>query len=155
MKPRGFSLIELIVVLTIIGLSVSFVIPTLSKFSKTMELKGAVKKVSAILRYGRSEAVHKGRAYQVLFNPESREIRARLVETDENKTSEKVYFLPRGIDLKEIDAGSPQNPSDLPAIEFYPNGGSSGGRVVLNSQGRKGYGIKVHFLTGMVMVEEI
>jgi hypothetical protein len=38
-------------------------------------------------------------------------------------------------------------------IEFYPNGGSNGGAILLDSQDRMGYKIKVHLLTGMVEVE--
>ena len=40
-------------------------------------------------------------------------------------------------------------------IEFYSNGGSNGGTILLESEGQKGYKIKVHFLTGMVEVEKV
>ena len=155
MKEKGFSLIEVIIVLAIIAVSVSLVTPSLSRLSKTMELKGAAKRVSGILRYCRNEAIQRGQDYQIVFNPESREITARRIEVNANEAVQRVFSLPKAIDLKEIEAGSPQHPSDLPAIEFYPNGGSNGGRIVLESGDRKGYGIKVHFLTGIVTIESI
>jgi len=46
-------------------------------------------------------------------------------------------------------------PSDLPTIEFYPNGGSNGGTILLETEGEKGYRIRVHFLTGMVVIGEV
>ena len=162
MKNKGFSLIELVIVLILISLSISLVTPALSRFSKTVELKAAVKKVSGILRYYRSEAVQKGKVHRVLFDPDSREVRVHPVEPAENKEGEgkgegkdaqKRYILPEGVQMKEVRIPSPRLPSDLPAIEFYPNGGSNGGSILLDRQDHKGYRIKVHFLTGMVEIE--
>lgn len=166
MKSKGFSLMELIIVLTILALSISLVASSLSNLSKTVELKAAAKKVSGILRYYRSEAINKGSVYQVLFDPESRAVKVQSVSltepadetgADEKKGGEGVktlYGLPEGVQMKELDFPSPEYPCDLPAVEFYPNGGSNGGSVLINSLERKGYRIKVDFLTGMVMIEQ-
>jgi general secretion pathway protein H len=166
MKNKGFSLMELIVVLTILVLSVSLVTSSLSNLSRTIELKAAAKKVSGILRYYRSEAVNKGSIYQVLFDSELRAVKVQSVSStesaDEKGADEKkgrevaktLYGLPQGVQMRDLDFPSPQYPCDLPAIEFYPNGGSNGGSVLLNSQERKGYRIKVDFLTGIVEVEK-
>jgi general secretion pathway protein H len=171
MRSRGFSLVELIVVLVVIGLSVSLVMPSLSRFSKTIELKGAARKISAILRYGRSEAVSKGQTYQIILDSDSGEVRVQKTEFSEEKvgttrlreeelkreekTVRQMYHLPGGINVKEVDIASPQYSSDYPTIEFYPNGGSNGGSFLLNSEELGGYRIKVHFLTGMVAIEKV
>jgi general secretion pathway protein H len=164
MKDRGFSLLELIVVLVLIGLATSLVVPSLSRVSKTIELQAAAKKVSGILRYYRSEAVNKGLVYQVLFDSESREVKVQSIdvsgekEEDEKKegtSPKKMYVLPSGIQMKEIDFPSPGYPSDLPAIEFYPNGTSSGGTILLDSQSHKGYRIQINLFTGGVKVEKV
>lgn len=157
---------ELIVVLIILALSAALVTSSLSNLSRTVELKAAAKKVSGILRYYRSEAVNKGLVYQVLFDSELRAIKVQSVsitessvekEEDEKKEEgapKTLYGLPKGIQMKELDFASPQYPCDLPAIEFYPNGGSNGGSVLFDSQEREGYRIKIHFLTGVVEVEK-
>jgi general secretion pathway protein H len=165
MKERGFTLFEVIIVLTLFTLSTLLVIPSLSRFSKGIELTGSAKKVSAILRYCRSEAVNKGRIYQVFFDSESQEVKVRFMkrmeeekgdeEKKEEETPEKRYFLPKPVRIKEVKVESTQYPSDLPAIEFYPNGGSNGGSILLDSQDRKGYRINVNFLTGMVEIEKV
>jgi type II secretion system protein H len=166
MRDQGFSLIELIIVLTILALSVALVTSSMSNLSRTVELKAAAKKVSGILRYYRSEAINKGSVYQVLFDPESRAVKVQSISlaepADEKEASEKkagegfktLYGLPEGVRMKEIDFPSPQYPCDLPAVEFYPNGGSNGGSVLFDSQERKGYRIKIHFLTGEVKIEQ-
>jgi prepilin-type N-terminal cleavage/methylation domain-containing protein len=165
MKEKGFSLLELIMVLTILILSITLVTSSMSNLSRTIELKAAAKKVSGILRYYRSEAIHKGTVYQVLFDSELRAVKVQSVSLTEQadeeagdvkrvgESSKTLYGLPEGVRMKEIDFTSPQYPSDLPTIEFYPNGGSNGGSVLFDSQERKGYRIKIHFLTGAVAIE--
>ncbi len=166
MKSKGFSLMELVIVLTIIALSVSLVASSFSNLSGTIELKAAAKKVSGILRYYRSEAVNKGLVYQILFDSESKAVKVQSIsitepaagkEEDEKKeeeTPKTLYGLPKAVQMKELDFTSPQYPCDLPAIEFYPNGGSNGGSVLFSSPDRGGYRIKVHFLTGEVEIEK-
>jgi len=162
MNRRGFSLIELILVLILIGLSVALVSPSLSRFSQRIELKTTAQKISGILRYFRNESIQKGKVYQVLFDPDQREVRVQAVD-EEGETGEenpdhperfqKRYLLPQGIQMKEVKIPTPQYPAGLPAIEFYPNGGSNGGSLLLETQEPKGYRIRVHFLTGIVEIE--
>ena len=157
-------MIELIIVLAVIGLSASLVIPSLSQFSKTVELKGAARKISAILRYCRSEAVNKGQTYQVVFDSDLREVRVQKTESSDEKEEDikrerkpvrQMYHLPAGINVKEVNIASPEYSSDYPTIEFYPNGGSNGGAFLLKSEERGGFRIKVHFLTGIVAIEKV
>ena len=176
MKNKGFSLIEMMVVLILMGLSMFLATPLLSGFSKTVELKGATKKISAILRYCRSEAVNRGKVYQVLFDPDLGQVNVQPIEEKEEdqeakdvtkdvtdvtkdqpkeQPKQRTYTLPKGVDIKEVKANSPQYPSDYAVIEFYPNGGSNGGMIRLDSPDRKGYRIKVHFLTGIVEIEKV
>jgi general secretion pathway protein H len=168
-KNKGFSLIEVMVVLILISLSMFLATPLLSGFSKTAELKGATKKISAILRYSRSEAVNRGKVYQVLFDSDLRQVNVQPIEEKEedeeakdgtkdeakDEPKRKTYTLPKGVDIKEVKANSPQYPSDYAVIEFYPNGGSNGGTIRLDSPDRNGYRIKVHFLTGIVEIEGV
>jgi type II secretion system protein H len=166
MRNKGFSFLELMVVLVILSLSISLVTPSLSRFLRTVELKGAAKKVSGILRYCRSEAVRKGLVYQVLFDSDLRGIKVLVKESAETKkeevkkeevkkeeeVSKKIYSLPDGIQIRKVDIAAPQYSTDLQTLEFYPNGGSNGGSILLNGQDRNGFQIEVHFLTGMVKI---
>jgi len=157
---------EVIIVLTILVLSASLVTSSMSNLSRTIELKASAKKVSGILRYYRSEAINKGLVYQVLFDSESKAVKVQSIplaepaierEAGEKKGGEgakTLYGLPEGVRMKELDFPAPEYPCDLPAVEFYPNGGSNGGSVLLDSQERKGYRIKIHFITGAVTIEQ-
>ncbi len=186
MKNKGFSLIEMMVVLILISFTIFLVAPLLSGISKTVELKGSAKKVSAILRYCRSQAANQGKVYQALFDLDLGQVHVQSIqekeedeevkdgEKDETKDGPKggmmdgwkdepkpkTYTLPKGVEIKEVKANSPEYPSDLAVIEFYPNGGSNGGTIRLDSSGgnssvRTGYRIKVNFLTGIVEIEKV
>lgn len=155
---------ELVIVLVLIGLSAALAAPSLSKIAKRIELRAAAQTISGILRYYRSEAVHKGKVQQILFDTDRREVRVQVVatdpekgekETEEKKGPAKKYALPGGIQMKEIKIPPPQYPSDVPTIEFYPNGGSNGGTLILEESENKGYQIKVNFLTGMVEIKGV
>jgi len=118
MRKNGYSLLELIIVLILISLSTALVTPSLSRFSKTIELKASAKKVSGVLRYCRSEAINKGLVYQVIFNPELREVMVQSIDLNEEKKegdkkeelSGKTYSLPQGIEMKEVNLTSPNIP---------------------------------------------
>jgi len=169
MRNRGFSLIEMVVVLVLISLSIALITPSFSRFSQRVELKATAQRVSGILRYFRSESIQKGKVYQIIFDSGTGEIRIRALEKEERegegkqeegkkgvqeaKAPEMRYPLPGGIQIKEVKIPSPEFPSDLPTIEFYPTGGSNGGAILLEIQDQKGYWIKVHFLTGIVGIE--
>ncbi len=169
MKERGFSLLEIVVVLVLLSLCIALIAPSLSRFSTSIELKAAAKKVAAILRYSRSEAINKGKVYQVIFDANLMEVKVQPVETDQEETDKKeagetsetnetpktrTYVLPASVQMKELNIESTQYPADLPAFEFYPNGGSNGGDILLDSRSQKGFKIKVHFLTGNVVIEK-
>ena len=163
MKNRGFSFIEVIVVLVLLSLSYALVAPALSRFSMSVELKSSAKKVAAILRYYRSEAINRGKVYQVIFDSNLMQVKVQGVDLEtqeetektEVKDTQKAYLLPAGVQMKDLNIESTQYPSDLPAIEFYPNGGSNGGDILLNTQTQKGYKIRVNFLTGTVAIEKV
>ncbi len=168
MRNKGFTLIEIAVVLLITGLAIALITPALSRFSSTVELKAAAKKVSAILRYSRSEAVNQGKVYQILFDLDLNQVRVQPAVSEEEKeesetkegdkqgdSGKKTYALPPGVRIKEVKVESTQYPSDLPAIEFYSNGGSNGGEITLDSQNLPGYTIKINFLTGVVGIEKV
>ncbi len=161
MKGRGFALIELVVVLILISLSLALVAPSFSRVSRSIELKAAAQKISTILRYYRSEAVQTGKTQQILFDPDLREVRVQTVEVPiaegeeakrEISAVDKKFTLPEGIQMRELKIPAPQNPADFPAIEFYPNGGSNGGSLLVERLEQKGYRIKVNFLTGAVEI---
>jgi len=171
-NPSGFSLLELIVVLVIIGMVAAFVGPKLAGSMTNINLKTASKKVAASLRYARSQAVSEGLDYVARFDLEANRVSIvpgkRASEGSEADSSDgagvdvderggvdrlKVYELPDGVSLIMGISGDTETDSGVFEIIFLFDGGSSGGEVVLVNQRERAYMVAVDFITGAVRVE--
>lgn len=163
MRRRGFSLLELVVVLFIIGLSASLLAPAFSRVLKATELKATARKISSILRNSRSEAVHRGVVQRILFDLPSKSLKvqsfqAEVVEGDERRDpppTVKTFLIPGWVEIQELKTSPGQLPSEEPAIEFYPNGSSTGGSFLVVGNGQGAYRIEVHPITGSVRIERL
>lgn len=153
-RSRGFSLLELIIVILIMSLLAILVTPSLTRTISHMEVKSTAKKISAILRSCRNNAANKNRTYQVSLDSESRVVSVSSAEEGEEKlTLEETYPLPKEIRMEKIDVGKTFFESSAPSFEFYPNGGANGGTAVIRGGENQGFSIGVDFLTGSVKVE--
>jgi len=94
-SQRGFSLIELMVVLIIFGLIVGFSLPSFQRFSSTLQLRGAGENVAGQLRLAREKAIATGVAQPVSFHYDY------LGESDYRTTPSAgvggSWRLPRGV----------------------------------------------------------
>ena len=172
---KGFTLIELIVVLVIVSIMAAMVSPTISRSISSFKLKTATRKVAAALRYARSQAVSRAEAYQAVFSLDENQVTVSPVE-DQGEKSEggegsegeevgkqngnrpdkpKVYTLPDEVKFCKVIIDEEEITSGDATITFNVNGGSEGGEVFLSDEEEKrGYGIRVNFLTGAVEIEE-
>jgi general secretion pathway protein H len=178
---RGFTLIELILVLVIAGFIISLVAPAISS-TTGLHLKTAAKRVAAGLRYARSQAVTTGDVYRIAFDIDRNEmIIERMVEGDpyglqaggarwweENAEEEegieessaqqnekKNYRLPKGIAIASVVADDEEITEGEALLEFYPNGSCTGGDVFLMDDRERTYRVAMEFITGVVTIEEV
>lgn len=66
-RIRGFSMIELVFVILIMGIMFAVSIPAYNSFRKTHDLKGAVQDVAAQLRLAREKAIATGEPQMMHF----------------------------------------------------------------------------------------
>jgi len=124
----GFTLLELLVVLTILGLIGALAVPLLGRRGGGAALTGASAEVRAGLRTARATAIGEGRA--VLF-----------------RGDQGAFWIDRRrYPLDGAEAISVTTPGAA-RIAFYPTGASSGGRVVLRGSTARGE-IAVDPITG-------
>jgi general secretion pathway protein H len=142
-RSAGVTMLELLVVLSIMALAAAFVVPLFGAGVSTAELKGAARQVAAGLRLARSEALATRQETRLLLDVEQRTMR---VERDQ-----QVHALPPGIELKLFTAESDLVNAKVGAIRFFADGGSNGGRITLASGERK-YEVDVDWLTGRVAI---
>jgi general secretion pathway protein H len=142
-RARGVTLLELLVVLSLIGILVAMVVPMLGGGVSTTELKSSARQMAAALRLARSEALATRREHSVRLDLERRVFR---VEGDTREVA-----LPRDVELKLFTAQSDLVSDKAGAIRFFPDGGSNGGRVTIGAGERK-YEVDVDWLTGRVAI---
>jgi general secretion pathway protein H len=142
-RQRGFTLIELMVVLAILGLAYALVPPLFSGALATAELKGATRQLAAGLRQVRNYAVVKRTEAVLTLDVENRE----FTMSGDSRT----YRLPRQVQLKLQTAQREAINDKIASIRFYADGSSDGGRVTLDS-GERSFEVDVNWLTGRVAI---
>lgn len=139
----GFTLLELMVVLAIATLLLALAPPLIGSAIPGVELKAAARRVVSGLRLTREEAIRSGRDAAFTIDVE-----ARAFQVDGGYRRAQ---LPEGLDLK-LEAAEAEMLSDhAGAVRFYPDGSSTGGRIVL-ARDDKGYQVGVEWLTGRVRI---
>ena len=145
MRSRGITLLELLLVLGIIAMLFAVALPRVEGGVSGTDLKAAARKVAAGLREARITAVSQ-HAQTVL-------------EIDLDQHSFRVsgdpreYTLPAKTDLKLYTAQQEIVNDRVGSIRFYPDGGSTGGRITVAAGDRK-YDIDVNWLTGRVDISQ-
>jgi general secretion pathway protein H len=140
---EGVTLLELLIVLSIMAIVAALVLPTFGNGVSTSELKGSAREVAAALRFARSEALATRQETRVVLDLESR--------TFAGDRDRRVHTLPRLVELKLFTAQSDLVSDKVGAIRFFPDGGSNGGRVTLAAGDRK-FDIDIDWLTGRVAI---
>ncbi len=130
----GFSLLELLLVMVIIGMAVAVVVPRLSNSEVTI-LKAQTRKEVAKLNNARRSAIVEGKQKVVSFHEGKDANRGVTVQLAGNYLSEDE-----------------EEESKTFEIIFYPEGGSSGGAIVLIYKYHKAK-ITVSPITGKVESE--
>ena len=139
----GFTLIELLVVMVIMVLAYSLVGPLVSTGVAGTELKASARQLAAGLRKARSEAVARRRETVLTVDVEERRFQL--------SGDERLYRLPKDMEIKLFTAQSELLNERTGSIRFFPDGGSTGGRITVSAHDRK-YEVDVNWLTGQVVI---
>lgn len=140
---RGFTLVELLVVLLIVGVLLALTPPALNRALPGLELRAAAREVATSLREARGRAIRANTEAVVTFDLAESVYR---LEGDE-----RVHALDRAWELALVVGESERLGDDGGRIRFFPDGASTGGQVSLAS-GDNAYHVVVDWLTGDVDV---
>lgn len=139
----GFTLVEMLVVLVIIALMLAMVGTSISRGVSGAEMRTAAHKVAASLRYTRTQAILRKAEQVFLVDTENRTFQA---------PGRKLETLPKGMNVELNTARSELTSETVGGIRFYPDGGSTGGNVRLEANGRV-YRVNIAWLTGEASLE--
>jgi general secretion pathway protein H len=144
-REKGFTLVELLLVLMLVAMMLALVGTSISKSISGAEMRNASRKVAASLRYTRTQAILSKSEQLFLVDTETREYRA---------ADREAVTLPEGMNVELNTARSELTSETAGGIRFYPDGGSTGGNVRLEANGRV-YRVNVAWLTGEASLEQV
>lgn len=136
-RTAGFTLIEMIVVLVVLGLTLGLIIGRGPMHSPTLDARTAARDMAQALRLARSRAIMSDRSVSVVLD--------RPIRID----GSPYQSLPPAVG---VAATSPTG-QPIAAIRFAPDGSSSGARIALAEKGSVRY-VVVDWLTGRVSVDD-
>jgi general secretion pathway protein H len=140
---RGFTILEVIVVLVLAGILYTLMLAVPLRGASVADLKSAARTLASGLRHAQTTAMVTRRDTVLSLDLDAREY-VMPGDTEARK-------LPDGIDLKLYTAQSEVTSERKGAIRFYPDGSSTGGRITVSAGERK-YLVDVDWLTGRVSI---
>ena len=143
-REAGFTLLELIVTLTILGLALALIVGYKPPWSSGLGLRGTAAELASGLRLARSEAILRNQA--IAFEIDLAGHRYRVGQG-------AVRQLPAQLKLALLTVTGEQHYAAQGAIRFNPDGSSTGGRIEV-ADGARSIAVGVDWLSGRVCVAE-
>ena len=142
---RGFTLLEIMVVLIIVGLMVALVPPLFSGAVSGTKVKGSARDLVVALRETRSKAIIHNNEQLVHLDLETPRYRIG---------NGKIQPLPDNVVIAvETITGTEVDPRAQHTLRFFPDGSSSGELLTLSGGGRV-YHLQLNWLTGGITITE-
>lgn len=143
-RNEGFTLLELLMVMTIIALGATVMSISMRPARGLADLKSAAMNTASRFREARSAAINRHTAQVVLIDAGR-----RTIKYGRPRSSDRID---KDISLRVTAAASERLSASLSGIRFFPNGSSTGGGVRFERRG-KAYEVRVNWLTGRVVVK--
>jgi type II secretion system protein H len=159
----GFTLIELMVALSVLGVLMAIAVPTMSSHMALQEIRGSAQQVVDVLRDARDSAMNEGQPRYVLFDPGSpagyeiwRYDGSAWVQEEEETLHASVTFsdadvtFPALADRPESGASVPENAAYFDTRGRYPFGSAASYSLTLHGRLGKTEVLTLYSQTGQV-----
>jgi prepilin-type N-terminal cleavage/methylation domain-containing protein len=140
-RPPGFTLIELIVVLAVVAVAMAFVLPSVGRGTETLRLRSEAKRVAALVREARLQAVSQHRATRVALDRASNTV---TLTVGDSERPHRTVELPAGMKIT-VDVGGE-------SLTFSSRGLTRETRWIVEAAGGREMAIDVHPISGRVTV---
>lgn len=150
---RGFTLVELMVVLAIAALMAGVVMTAGARMFDTMQYRDAVRKLSNAASTARYQAITKGSPMDLVLEPEAGRFQIR--PAGQPVEADGMSSLGGDLEFGMVSAREVSPGNGLAAIRFYPEGGSTGGSISVQRSNGSGVRLRVDWLLGRVSQEAL
>jgi prepilin-type N-terminal cleavage/methylation domain-containing protein len=154
-NARGFTLLEIILVLVFIGLIAGLTTPFVMSTLERIKHQTEAREINSALRYARSEAITRKTVTTFNANIASKKY---WISNKESKTSSVSKTLDPEFSMSYMTSNEETIESGTFAINFYPRGNSGGGTIqiakVSPGKSDSAYEITIDPITGSSRIEQ-
>ena len=139
-REAGFSLLEIMIALAILALATALVGVAFARSSTGFRFEAAAQDLTLTLREAHARALRSGRDIAVVLDVDAHTYQLH---------ADRPIDIPNDTAIRVVSASQAMTSTRRPAFSFSPDGGSTGGSIVL-SQADRSATITVDWLTGAV-----
>jgi|TARA_Y100000031_G_C8052445_1_gene306787 prepilin-type N-terminal cleavage/methylation domain-containing protein len=152
-RQKGFTLVEMLVVLAIIAMIMGLSVPFTTSFGKGLKIKTSARAIVGTIRLARSYAITRRKEYTIVFDVENNEY---WIEDSSSKILEKKRRFPSSIKFK-IAGDEDQDPVTFEddKVTFNATGAIEGisGSITITDRKNQSRTISIIGSTGKITVE--
>jgi general secretion pathway protein H len=141
----GFTLIEIVVVLAVLGFALVLLVGFRPPWSKGLDIESTAAELAGQLRLVRSQAIAANQSVALELDLPGRRYRGGAAA---------ARALPAGLAIELLTVAGERRAGGVDGIRFHPDGSSTGGRIVL-ADGTRRVAVGVDWLTGRVTVADV
>ena len=139
-REAGFSLLEIMIALAILALATALVGVAFARSSTGFRFDATAQELALTLREAHARALRSGRDVAVVLDVDAHTYQLH---------ADRPIDIPQETAIRVVSAGQAMTSTRRPAFSFSPDGGSTGGSIVLSRPDRSAT-ITVDWLTGAV-----
>lgn len=129
-SQKGFTLLEILIVLAVIILVLAVSYPSLSRGTAALSLRTTGRDILSTFRYAREKAVTQQSGMIVTVDRENQKLRL----TDDFGEGNREYILPENVRIQRVVLGGTETEEGSAAVRFLPNGSSDTVEIILQSR---------------------
>lgn len=127
---KGFTLLELLIVLAVLVLVLAVSYPSLSRGTAALSLRTTGRDVLNTFRHAREKAVTQQSGMRVTVDRENQ----KLLLADDFGEGGREYLLPENVRIERVLLGGVETGEGTATIRFLPNGSSDAAEILLQSR---------------------